>query len=109
MRNFALAAVIGIELMDSPISSEVRAAVNEERSNMPARPSPVSTTSAASRCIGKPGHQGQRFALESQIRILKLHLGDIEGVDGVRGLHPNEFFAELRWRRPTRSPPGSSK
>jgi flagellar hook-associated protein 3 FlgL len=28
MRSFALAAVIGIELMDSPISSEVRAAVN---------------------------------------------------------------------------------
>jgi hypothetical protein len=35
MRNFALAAVIGIELMDSPISSEVRAASTEPRSNMP--------------------------------------------------------------------------
>ena len=81
MRNFALAAVIGIELINSPISAEVRAALNataieyagsavtgvdNERSNLGVSENRITKANTA---------------LESQIRILTLHLGEVEGVD----------------------------
>jgi flagellar hook-associated protein 3 FlgL len=90
MRSFALAAVIGIELMDSPISSEVRAAVNasaiqyagqavtgidNERSNLGVSENRVVKANVSHRIADQ---------------IMKLHLGRYRGCGWLRGLHPNE-------------------
>jgi flagellar hook-associated protein 3 FlgL len=81
MRNFALAAVIGIELLNSPISAEVRTAVNASAisyagSAVTGIDNQRSTLGVSENRITKAN-----TALESQLRIITLHLGDIEGVD----------------------------
>ena len=81
MRNFALAAVIGVELLNSPISAEVRTAVNASAikyagSAVTGIDNQRSTLGVSENRITKAN-----TALESQLRIITLHLGDIEGVD----------------------------
>ena len=81
MRQLALASVIGIELMGMDVSNDVRNTINsrgilhagkavtgidEERSKL----------GIAENRVGKAN-----IALEAQIRIVKLHIGDLEGVD----------------------------
>ncbi|WP_339763775.1 flagellar hook-associated family protein [uncultured Hoeflea sp.] len=81
MRNFALAAVIGVELLNSPISAEVRTAVNASAikyagSAVTGIDNQRSTLGVSENRITKAN-----TALESQLRIITRHLGDIEGVD----------------------------
>lgn len=81
MRNFALAAVIGVELINSPISAEVRASLN--RTAIEYAGAAVTGIDNERSMLGVSENRITKAntALESQIRILTLHLGDVEGVD----------------------------
>ena len=81
MRTFALAAVIGIELLDSPISAEVRASVNKTAISYAG--SAVTGIDNERSMLGVSENRVTKAneSLESQLRIIKLHLGDVEGVD----------------------------
>ena len=81
MRSFALAAVIGIELLDSAISSEVRVALNARAVEYAGQAvtgidNQRSNLGVAENRVTKAG-----VALASQIKIITVHLGEIEGVD----------------------------
>jgi flagellar hook-associated protein 3 FlgL len=82
MRSFALAAVIGIELMDSPISSEVRAAVNAKAIGYAGQAVTGIDDQRSNLGVSENRVAKANESIESQIRIMKLHLNDIEGVDG---------------------------
>jgi flagellar hook-associated protein 3 FlgL len=68
MRNFALAAVIGIELMDSPISSEVRAAVNATAIEYAGQAVTGIDNERSISVSRKTGSPRPTFRIESQIR-----------------------------------------
>ena len=81
MRSMALAAVIGMELLDLNISSEVRNTVNS-RAILHAG----QAVTGVDQERGKLGIAENRvgkanIALEAQIRIVRLHIGELEGVD----------------------------
>lgn len=82
MRNFALAAVIGVELLNSPISSEVRAAVNATAIEIAGAAVTGIDNERSMLGVSENRVTKATTALESQIRIITLHLGDMEGVDG---------------------------
>jgi flagellar hook-associated protein 3 FlgL len=82
MRSFALAAVIGIELMDSPISSEVRAAVNARAIEYAGQAVTGIDDERSTLGVSENRVVKANVSIESQIKIMKLHLNDIEGVDG---------------------------
>ncbi|MDF1610113.1 flagellar hook-associated family protein [Hoeflea sp. YIM 152468] len=96
MRSFALAAVIGIELMNAPISSEVRttvnaAAIKHAGSAVTGIDSERSGLGVSENRISKAN-----VALESQIRIITLHLGDVEGVDAYEAsTRMNSLLAQV--------------
>lgn len=81
MRNFAMAAVIGVELLKSPISAEVRSALN--RSAIEYAGAAVTGIDNERSMLGVSENRitNANAALESQLRIITLHLGDVEGVD----------------------------
>ncbi|MEM5471554.1 flagellar hook-associated family protein [Hoeflea sp. AS60] len=81
MRNFALAAVIGVELLNSPISSEVRSAVNDAAIKYAGSAVTGIDNERSTLGVSESRITKANTALESQIRILTLHLGDVEGVD----------------------------
>lgn len=81
MRNFALAAVIGIELLNSPISDEVRTAVNASAISYAGSAVTGIDNERSSLGVSENRITKANTALESQIKILTLHLGDVEGVD----------------------------
>lgn len=82
MRSFALAAIIGIELMDSPISSEVRASVNENAIEYAGQAVTGIDNERSNLGVSENRVAKANEAIEAQVRIMKLHLNDIEGVDG---------------------------
>ncbi|WP_394690761.1 flagellar hook-associated family protein [Hoeflea sp.] len=82
MRSFALAAVIGIELLDSPISSEVRAAVNARAIEYAGQAVTGIDDERSTLGVSENRVAKANVSIESQIKIMKLHLNDIEGVDG---------------------------
>jgi flagellar hook-associated protein 3 FlgL len=96
MRNFALAAVIGVELLNSPISAEVRTAVNASAikyagSAVTGIDNQRSTLGVSENRITKAN-----TALESQLRIITLHLGEIEGVDAYEAsTRMNSLLAQV--------------
>lgn len=81
MRSFALAAVIGIELLNSPISSQVRTAVNAAAIQHAGRAVTGIDNDRSTLGVSENRVSKANVALESQIRIITLHLGDVEGVD----------------------------
>ncbi|PHR17345.1 MAG: flagellar biosynthesis protein FlgL [Hoeflea sp.] len=81
MRNFALAAVIGIELLDSPISAEVRTAVNASATKYAGKAVTGIDNQRSELGVSENRVTKANTALESQLRIITLHLGDVEGVD----------------------------
>ena len=81
MRNFALAAVIGIELLNSPISAEVRTAVNASAIKYAGLAVTGIDNQRSELGVSQNRITKANTALESQLRIITLHLGDIEGVD----------------------------
>lgn len=82
MRSFALAAVIGIELMDSPISSEVRASVNAKAIEYAGQAVTGIDNERSNLGVSENRVAKANVSIEAQIRIMQLHLNDIEGVDG---------------------------
>jgi flagellar hook-associated protein 3 FlgL len=96
MRNFALAAVIGIELLDAPISSEVRAAVNARAIQHAGQAVTGIDNQRSNLGVSENRVAKANVALESQIRIVKLHLGDIEGVDAYEAsTRMNSLLAQV--------------
>ncbi|MBU4528959.1 MAG: flagellar hook-associated family protein [Hoeflea sp.] len=81
MRNFALAAVIGIELLDSAISSEVRIALNAKAIEYAGKAVTGIDNQRSNLGVAENRVTKADVALESQIKIITLHLGAIEGVD----------------------------
>ena len=81
MRNFALAAVIGIELLDSPISSVVRTAVNAKAIEYAGQAVTGIDNQRGNLGVAENRVTKANVALRSQVEITTLHLGDIEGVD----------------------------
>ncbi|KJS16420.1 MAG: flagellar hook protein FlgL [Hoeflea sp. BRH_c9] len=81
MRDFALAAVIGIELLNSPISSEVRTAVNAKAIEYAGQAVTGIDNQRSNLGVAENRVTKANTALESQIDIITLHLGEIEGVD----------------------------
>jgi Flagellin and related hook-associated proteins len=96
MRNFALAAVIGIELLDSPLSSEARAVVNSHAIQHAGE-----AVTGIDNVRSKLGVSENRVAkantaLEAQIKIVKLHIGDLEGVDAYEAsTRMNSLLAQV--------------
>lgn len=81
MRSFALAAVIGIELLSAPISSEVRTAVNAKAIEYSGLAVTGIDNQRGDLGVSENRVSKATFALESQIKIVTLHLSDVEGVD----------------------------
>jgi len=81
MRNFALAAVIGIELLNSPISDEVRTAVNASAISYAGSAVTGIDNERSNLGVSENRVAKANNALESQLSIITLHLGDVEGVD----------------------------
>lgn len=81
MRYFALAAVIGVELLNSPISSEVRASVNVTAVEYAGAAVTGIDNERSALGVSENRVTKANKALESQIDIITLHLGDLEGVD----------------------------
>lgn len=81
MRKFALAAVIGLELLGSAISSEVRTAVNTRAIEFAGQAVTGIDNKRGSLGLSENRVTKANESLSSQIKILTLHVGDIEGVD----------------------------
>jgi len=81
MRKFALAAVIGIELLNSPISDEVRTAVNASAISYAGSAVTGIDSERSNLGVSESRITKANTALESQLSIITLHLGDVEGVD----------------------------
>ncbi|MCY0093532.1 flagellar hook-associated family protein [Hoeflea ulvae] len=81
MRNFALAAVIGLELLAAPISSEVRVALNAGAIEYAGQAVTGIDNQRSTLGLSENRVTKANVSLQSQIEILTLHLGDIEGVD----------------------------
>ncbi|AKI02138.1 flagellin/flagellar hook associated protein [Hoeflea sp. IMCC20628] len=81
MRKFALAAVIGLELLGSPISSEVRVAVNTRAMEYAGQAITGIDNQRGSLGLSENRVTKANDSLSSQIEILTLHVVDIEGVD----------------------------
>ncbi|MEQ8305120.1 MAG: flagellar hook-associated family protein [Hoeflea sp.] len=81
MRSFALAAVIGMELLTAPVTSEVREAINGRAIEYSGQA--VTGIDNQRSILGVSENRVTKadVALESQIKILRLHINDIEGVD----------------------------
>lgn len=96
MRTFALAAVIGVEMLNSPITSEVRAFLNSRAieyagSAVTGIDNERSTLGVSENRITKAN-----TALEAQIRIITLHLSDVEGVDAYEAsTRMNSLLAQV--------------
>lgn len=96
MRNFALAAVIGIELLGSSISSEVRAAVNARAIEYAGKAVTGIDNERANLGISENRVKKADVSLEAQIRIVRLHLGNIEGVDAYEAsTRMNSLLAQV--------------
>lgn len=96
MRNFALAAVIGVELINSPINAEVRASLN--RTAIEYAGAAVTGIDNERSMLGVSENRITKAntALESQIRVLTLHLGDVEGVDAYEAsTRMNSLLAQV--------------
>ncbi|MEM5494496.1 flagellar hook-associated family protein [Hoeflea sp. AS16] len=81
MRNFAMAAVIGVELLNSPISAEVRASLNDSAIKYAGAAATGIDNERSMLGVSENRITKANTALESQLRIITLHLGDVEGVD----------------------------
>ncbi len=96
MRNFALAAVIGVELLSSPISSEVRTLVNSTAIKYAGSAVTGIDNERSSLGVSENRITKANTALESQIRILTLHLGEVEGVDAYEAsTRMNSLLAQV--------------
>lgn len=80
MRNFALAAVIGMELLNSPISSEVRSSVNTHAIHYAGLAVTGIDNQRGNLGVSENRVTKANVSLQSQINIVNLHIGDIEGV-----------------------------
>lgn len=81
VRKFALAAVIGIELLGSSISSDVRSLVNS-RAIQHAGEAVTNIDSVRSKLgVSENRVNKANTALEAQVKIFEQHIGDLEGVD----------------------------
>jgi flagellar hook-associated protein 3 FlgL len=96
MRSFALAAVIGIELLSSPISEAVRTAVNASAIKYAGSAVTGIDNERSMLGVSESRITKANTALESQIRILTLHLGDVEGVDAYEAsTRMNSLLAQV--------------
>lgn len=96
MRKFALAAVIGIELLGANLSSDVRAVVNSRAIQHAGEAVTGIDNSRSKLGIAENRVAKANTALESQIKIVRLHLGDLEGVDAYEAsTRMNSLLAQV--------------
>ncbi|MBC7280339.1 flagellar hook-associated family protein [Hoeflea sp.] len=81
MRDFALAAVVGIELLGSAINSDVRVALNAKAIEYAGRAVTGIDNQRSSLGVAENRVTKANVALASQIKIITVHLGEVEGVD----------------------------
>jgi len=79
--NHPMAAVIGVELLNSPISAEVRASLNRSAIEYAGAAATGIDNERSMLGVTENRITKANTALESQLRIITLHLGDVEGVD----------------------------
>jgi len=96
VRKFALAAVIGLELLGSPISSEVRSLVNSEAIKHAGEAVTKIDNVRSSLGVAESRVKKANTALEAQVRIFELHIGDLEGVDAYEAsTRMNSLLAQV--------------
>ena len=81
MRKFALAAVIGIELLGSPVTSEVRNVVNTKAIEYAGQAVTGIDNQRSNLGVSENRVAKANDALESQMDIITLYLDEMEGVD----------------------------
>jgi len=81
VRKFALAAVMGLELLSAPISDEVRSFVNSRAIQHAGEAVNKIDNIRSKLGISENRVSKANTALEAQEKIFKLHLADLEGVD----------------------------
>jgi flagellar hook-associated protein 3 FlgL len=96
MRSFALAAVLGVELLKSPISAEVRTAVNASAIKYAGKAVTGIDNQRSELGVSQNRITKANTALEAQLRIITLHLGDVEGVDAYEAsTRMNSLLAQV--------------
>jgi flagellar hook-associated protein 3 FlgL len=81
IRKFALAAVMGLELLSAPISDEVRALVNSRAIQHAGEGVNKIDNIRSKLGISENRVNKANIALEAQIQIFELHVADLEEVD----------------------------
>lgn len=96
MRKFALAAVMGLELLGLPIASDVRSLVNT-RAIQHAGEAVTGIDAARSRLgVSESRVENANTAIEAQVQIVQLHIGDLEGVDAYEAsTRMNSLLAQV--------------
>jgi len=96
MRNFAMAAVIGVEMLNSPLSTDVRAFVNSRAIEYAGNAVTGIDNERSMLGVSENRITKANTALEAQIRIFTLHLGDVEGVDAYEAsTRMNSLLAQV--------------
>ncbi|MBW3097352.1 flagellar hook-associated family protein [Pseudohoeflea coraliihabitans] len=81
MRSFALAAVIGLELLDTAIGEDVRALVNSRAIQHAGEAVTGIDNIRSGLGISQSRVDKANVSLDLQIKVVELHIGDLEGVD----------------------------
>lgn len=81
IRKFALASIMGIELLSSPISDEVRSLVNSRAIEHAGEAVNKIDNIRSKLGISENRVSKANTALDAQIEIFELHVADLEGVD----------------------------
>ncbi|ABR59137.1 flagellar hook-associated family protein [Sinorhizobium medicae] len=80
-RKFALASVIALELMDENVSSEVRAYIGEAALGYVEQANTQITAERSTLGISEARVKKANTSLQAQIKLIKTHITDLEGVD----------------------------
>lgn len=81
VRKFALAAVISVELLGADVSSDVRNTINKSAQNYSQQASGSIIETSSVLGISEARLKKATTALESQTKLVKTHISDIEGID----------------------------
>ncbi len=96
MRKLALAAVVGLELLGSPVTSEVRALINARAIQYSGEAVTGIDNERSKLGVSEDRVRKADVALAAQIKIVKLYVGDLEGVDAYEAsTRMNSLLAQV--------------
>lgn len=96
VRKLALSAVIGLELLDAPLSSDVRSLVNS-RAIQHAGEAVTKLDNVRSKLgVSESRVSKANTSIEAQVKIFELHILDLEGVDAYEAsTRMNSLLAQM--------------